>query len=212
MVLKDCLRKICSISKKNNSIILFDCKDKEVYSIKGEKIYYSHSGIIQEFSIEERKTIKYFYTINNEFRNTYNIKKVYDLATVLILVGRKDGKEKILQVGRNKSFKNMLNGDINFDARYIIQGSDNKYSKLNYDTLSFYQVDIDSYLEGDEHIFEILNGEVPQNEVLKAAYYNIKAAYVEGKLAALENADLWNPSGGIDGYIYQHFQKHLKLR
>lgn len=209
MDLKDCLRKICSISKKDNSTVLFDCKDKEVYSKKGEKLFYFHAGISQEFEIEDSKKIKYFYTVNHEFRKAHKTDKTYKLPTVWILIGQNDGEEKLLQVGRNKSSEHMLRGDISIDARHIIEGGDNKYSKLDYSILSFYQVDIDLYLDEDKDIFKILNRDVPQNEALVAAYYNIKAAYVEGKLAALseQRPVLWNPSGGIDGDFHRYFQK-----
>lgn len=206
MDLKDSLRKICTILKEGKSTSLCDCNDNKVYSIIDGKIEYLHAGKIQHFTVEESEKIKYFATINHVFCKTHNIGEK-NLSVIWILVGCKDGEEKVLQVGRNKNLQLMLR-EISIDTHKITADDNNKYSKLDYNTLSFYQVDIDHYLDKCEDIYinQILNPKAPQDEALKSVYYNVKAAYVEGKLASLQRAELWHSSGGIDGDIYQFYK------
>lgn len=204
--LHDCLKMICSISKNENSNILYDCNKIKVYSYSKNKCEYIHNNMTKIFeNCQASKNIRYFTTINKAYRNSSSS---YEFSVVWILVGKKGNYEEIIQVGRNKSINHMLNNDINIDARYILEGGDKKYSSQKYDVLTFYQVDIDKFLNknDDEIIYSILNENPPLDKNLKAAYYNFKAAYVEGKLASLENAKLWKSSGEIDGDIYNYFQ------
>lgn len=213
MISKNCLRKICSISRKEDNISLCDCENQEVLSIKNEKIKYSHSGIIQEFPSSYIRAIRYISTVNKKFRETYLTDKDFKLSAVWILTGLNstENEEKILQVGRNKNSECMLANDIGSDVHSIIRRLENKYGNLDYEILSFYQVNLDSYLEEDKHISQILKKVCPEDEYLKFAYYNIKASYVEGKIASSikENAmdTLWHKSPtGIDGDIYNYFK------
>lgn len=210
MISKNCLKKICSISRKKDSTSLYDCKNQEVLSIINKKIKYSHSGMIQEFPANDIDTIKYISTVNKKFRETYFTDKDFKLSAVWILTGLNsiENEETILQVGRNKNSQCMLTNDISSDVHSIISRAKNKYGNLNYEIFSFYQVDIDSYLEEDLHISKILGEVCPKDEHIKAAYYNIKASYVEGKIASLtkETDTLWHKSPtGIDGDIYKYF-------
>lgn len=210
MDFKRYLRKICTICKKGNSSFLYDCEDNEILSISNQKVIYSHSGKKDKFSKEELKTIRYFRTVNDKFRKNYYAEDLFYLSSVWLLIGIKDKEEILLQVGRSKSSVHMLTDDIAVDARYIIEGGDNNYASLDFDILSFYQIDIDSYLNetNDQAIFEILREKAPDDPDLKSAYYRIKAAYVEGKIAALRKAKIWNPSGGMDGDFYHYNMNH----
>ncbi len=217
MISKNCLRSICSILQTENEICLYDCKNQKVFSIDNEKIEYLHSGIIQTFSSNAIDTIRYASTVNKSFRDTYIKDKNYNLSSVWVLIGlNSDKKDKqILQVGKSKNCECMLINDINPDVHSIITSSGNKYGNLSYENLSFYQIDINAYLEKDNHIHHILKEICPEDENLKSAYYNIKASYVEGKIASSikENATdtLWHKSPtGIDGDIYNYFKSNTK--
>lgn len=205
MISEKFLIKICSISVKENNIILCDCEGYEILLIKNNKIIYSHSGVSQEFPSKDIDTIRYSYTINSKFRKKHLNNTDSDLSAVWILTGfnESENEEKLLQTGRNRNTECMLKNDINSNVHSIIKKEDNKYGRLKYDTLSFYQVNIDSYLREDKNISQILRDVSPENKHLKNAYFNIKASYAEGKIASsIENEALWHKSPcGIDGDI-----------
>ena len=212
--LQGCLKKICTVSKKSNYSVLTDCNNREVLVIEGNNIYYtSLSKEKQCFNISECKKIRYFTTINTVYRKLYSDGND-DVAVVWLLIGENGNEKKLVQVGRNNRLANALRGDINVDARCIMEGSGaEKYVKLGekFEKLIFYQVNIDEYLKmcNDRNIYLIMNEHSPQNKYLKRAYYNFKAAYVEGKIASLcdTEAGIWNSSGDIDDDIYQYYNK-----
>ncbi len=203
------LIKICSITKSNDETILKDCNDKKVLMKNKNEIIYYHNNKKDNIPLERLKKTRYFYTINNSYREKHNNLN-NNKPVVWVLIGKTEEDEVMLQVGRNSSSNNMLKSDIDVDARYIIEGGDNKYSKLNYEHLTFYQVDINSFIEEKEQIYAILNNKYPNDNNLKIAYESIKSAYVEGKVASLYNANLWNPSGGLDKLFYNYFSNSKK--
>jgi hypothetical protein len=105
-----------------------------------------------------------------------------------------------------------------------------KYSQLGekceYDTLTFYEVDIRAYIKSIksdnndllkpiEPIKSFLepNNTGEWNEYIKEAYYYVIAAYVEGKLGydskTVDNHCKYNPSK-LDGYFYYYFKNSEK--
>lgn len=154
-----------------------------------------------------------------EFVDTlvYNIEdpKVW----VLVACGD-DGTDKYLQVGKSKNLTRMLSGDVGPDAKEILnidgKYNETKYGRLTkkYNTLIFYEVDIVEY--DLEEIFKGIS--VPaKNESLRKAFLDIKAACIEGKIAAENNChkksnrddcfEMWSESPtGLDGYFYDYYK------
>lgn len=183
---------ICTIENQSNyneiDIIVKDCN--------GDKVYPSKKG----------KDFQFNRDINSSYRKKADIDSV-NLSKVWLLVGEKDKKEELLQVGRSESLKCMLENDINRDTKSIVYKLKNKYGNLidNYSALIFYEVDIDKYLDYNDEIFELLKKtEINDNLYLRQAYYKIKASFVEGKIASDENVKekLWNYSRGLDKEFY----------
>ncbi len=149
-------------------------------------------------------------------------------AVLWLMCGVKDGVKTVLQIGINKSLERMFKNDLNFDRRYIIKGlrsaddsNDEKkptsrpksYKKAGadlrknkYDSLIFYELDINEYLKDDYVLKYLLAPGSPQDEKLTEVYYYITASYAEGKLARETKAEYWNPSGGIDGDVYDYYR------
>ena len=148
-------------------------------------------------------------------------------AVLWLLCGVKGSNKTVLQIGINKSLERMFKNDLNFDRRYIIKGlrsaddsNDEKkptsrpksYKKAGadlrnkkYDSLTFYELDINEYLQDDDALRYLLAPDLPQDAKLTEVYCYITAYYAEGKLAKKTNAEYWKPSGGIDGYIYDYY-------
>lgn len=205
---------ICSIEIKDNSRTLFDCDGKQIYRIADGKKYLFNEN--KEVLYEGNARIQFNRIKNAKYRDKLSDKENENLSVIWVLTGKdkKEEQEKILQVGRNNNFEAMLSGDINPDTNAIMEGDDsNKYHRLKYVYLTFYQIDVDTYLEDDVDIFRLIRKEKVTDLNLKRAIYKFKASYVEGKLATKsepkskpeseQKGGLWNPSGGIDGDIFE---------
>lgn len=210
-LLKDKCYKICTVIRNENESILKDCNDHVIATVdlNGNITKYDKQGIkIGTYSPNDNIT----YT--GGIKSAYRKKAIYNdkRSAVWILVANdKNEAEKYLQIGRNINPHEMLNSDIYPDIHSIISGnSKNKYHNIESSSLSFFQVDIDAYLNNDLDIHKVLKSKVPTDSSLKQAYYNFKAAYCEGKLAYESNASLWKRSGGIDGDIFDFFAPETK--
>ncbi len=189
-----CLNKICSIEKKNNTWVLYDCDDESIRIPAEDSIFPS--------------------SMNMRYRNkrSNDGKVENDSSVVWILVGYTDKENCIYeQVGRNNSLTNML-AEIKEDIKCFYFGK-KKYVNLKgkqYTKLVFYEVDIDKYLESDD-LFKQLFTEVPKDPSLYLAYRYNKAAYVEGKIGALTKADgnMYHESG-LDKYYYGYFKGRIR--
>lgn len=185
---------------------------------------------ICKISIDKEGQYKLYDFENNEISSTNAMNRRYrrarknriaeeGVSVVWILLALDtSGKEKYLQVGQSKNLTRMLSGDIGIDVGEILNKNGKfdgtKYSKLakKYNTLVFCEVDLAKYfLEELE-----LKMSIPTNEDLKKVYWAIKAACVEGKIAAENDCikkegedcyEMWNPSPtGLDGYFFSYFK------
>lgn len=190
-ILDNCL-KICVIEKDEKSV----------------KVYFSDDSFesINDISLNRRMNLKYRQYRLKEEENG-NIQND-DLSTVWILIA----DNEVLQVGRNKNLNCMISGDLNPNRNAIVfRNKGSKYGKLlySYNRIYFYEVCIDKYLESDDELSRWLKQKGYQEGEAKeliAMNYYIKASYVEGKIAALTEASMWNCSGGIDGDIYKFYK------
>lgn len=165
-------------------------------------------------------------TIYENYREKRDKQKNVNSACVWVLRESKTLKN-IIQVGRSSNLENMWENDIKKDVLAFF--SDNgKYSELRTNCqkqdayqLTFYEVDIETYIEqikSYDNIFNpikpiinVLENDNKLNEHIQEAYNYIIAAYVEGKLGhdsknkAGDEYSLYNPSK-LDGYFYEYFE------
>jgi hypothetical protein len=197
--------KICSLEWKNGEWAFKDCKGEELKPLPKR---FPKAALKNNYK-DYRKQLG-----NNMPEESF--------ACVWVLMGRKEQTEKCIQVGRSCNLENMLEEDIIKDIKgffFEMKGRED-YSKFRkereYDTLTFYEVNIQEYLKGDTVINQIL-GKKPKDSSLLKAYAYVKAAYVEGKLGCYsKNPDnqgivssIYNPST-LDGYFYDYFKKKKK--
>lgn len=160
-------------------------------------------------------------SLNINYRRKRKIRTEDDESPVVwVLVGKNMPDEEVyLQVGQSKNLTRMLSNDIRKDVNELLDEKLNeessKYKKLlgKYTQLEFYEIDLDAYDYED-----FIEKNIPEDENLKKVYLTIRAAYVEGKIAAEKNCKeknsehgIWNPSPiGLDGYFYMYFKnKHI---
>lgn len=183
--------RICSIRLENNHWHLYDCKDNKLPVPSEKRIF---SSAMKNCYQKERK--------NQQDRK---------FSIVWILVGTTfDNVKKCVQVGRTKDLINSLT-EIKNNIKDFYCGTRGKYDilrKKNYKELVFYEVDIDEYIKNEDELFKNLYGDAPSDEYLLAAYYFIRAAYVEGKLGAGTYAfeDMYHKSS-LDEYFFDYYKK-----
>jgi hypothetical protein len=189
----DVLLKICYIVNTEEELALYDCNNQK---LEYSKIF--PRGIYDKYQKKREQK-------ENNMPNK-------DLACVWVLVGKKNQTETCIQVGSNKNMDRMLRYDIKEDIKDFFFGKSRggKYNKLknDYDKLTFYEVNIPLYLKKDNVATEIFGNE-PENEILNAAYWCIKAAYAEGKIGYKSKAKIYNTSQ-LDGYYYNYFKNNDK--
>ncbi len=183
---------ICSIRFENGSWLFFDCDDNQLLAPSGDRIF---SSAMKKRYLKKRE------------------KHRDDISTVWILVGiTSDGKKICEQIGRTKDLINSLT-EIKNNVKDFFYSDSGKYGvlkKKNYKEIVFYEVDINKYIDNDE-LFIKMYGNEPEDEYLLAAYYFIKAAYVEGKLGFETSASMYHKSS-LDGYFYEYYKEKHKRK
>lgn len=183
--------RICSIRLENNNWHFYDCNYDEL-PIPSEKRIFSSA-------------------MKNRYQKERKNKQDRKFSTVWILVGTTfDNVKKCVQVGRTKDLINSLT-EIKNNIKDFYCGNRGKYDILrnkNYKEIVFYEVNIDEYIKNKDELFKNLYGDAPDDEYLLAAYYFIRAAYVEGKLGAGTNAfeDMYHKSS-LDEYFFDYYKK-----
>jgi hypothetical protein len=198
--------KICSMKSEDKKWIFSDSNDSKLKRMPNE-------------------------LLNNIYANYQNNRKNMregDLACVWVLEGSETPNlmesktPNLIQVGSNINLDEMWKNDIRKDIIKFFFESGN-YSKLREECqkqetykLTFYEVNIQKYLEVDTVINQIL-GKRPEDPSLLKAYAYVEAAYVEGKLGSYSKkhnnqcilSSIYNPST-LDGYFYDYFKKKKK--
>lgn len=158
---------------------------------------------------------------NRKWNNSYRIKRnkmkqfpAPEQPVIWLLCGETKDEEVVIQIGRSKSLKSMFK-ELNRN-RYQIISRTGKYKNAGdslynstYSALTFYELNINSYLENEKEAADLLPETAPQNRNLNFSYLKIRASYAEGKLAYETNANkqMWRPSPtGIDGDIFEYFK------
>ncbi len=179
--------KICSIKKRGDTWILYDTDGEEI-RVPSESGYFS-SALNRRYR-NKRKSI-----IAND-----------DISCVWFLIGNKNGSSKWIQVGRTKNLTNLLSNDVKEDIKDLYFGK-GMYGELKeyYDELSFYEIDVERYIKGDEKLRSIM-GKMPRNKYLRYAYLVNCAAYLEGKLACQYDVEKYH-SSTLDGFYNLYFKE-----
>jgi hypothetical protein len=233
--------KICSLewNKKDKGWNVSDCNGATLYLIKWEDekwtVYKCNKEKICSMKSENKKW-DFFDSndskleqmpndlLNNIYANYQNNRKNMregDLACVWVLEGSET--PNYIQVGSNISLDKMWKNDIRKDIMKFFSESESysdlrkKYNEQKAYKFTFYEVNIQEYLNGDKVINQILGKRPVDNPSLLKAYSYVEAAYVEGKLGCYSKnsnnqgrvSSMYNPST-LDGYFYDYFKKKKK--